>query len=241
MSDRFRPGTLQWIITVLVSLTVGMFIGSYVGSSQSGWASSPPVVLRELAPVTTENMSSVDKRGVRVKNSSVDHDVYNPYPYYPWWPEFNDMVMNSKVMEGLHEGDKRHGDKVGKEAILELLYDLDDFVAAHPAESDPYKVTERPTPLTFDCKSPKYAEFLTGSVRSKPAKVAWAFQFAGAFQLLDIALYELDGAVDYYIIYEATFVHRCVRKPLYFERHKLRCVWYQAIPHFQHSLQELEL
>ncbi|GMH35953.1 hypothetical protein BSKO_03821 [Bryopsis sp. KO-2023] len=146
----------------------------------------------------------------------------NPYPFYPWWPSFCEMVLDSEAAKGTKSGEQRHGDKVPKMAITKMLYSLVHFMGLHETPDSPYDVTERPVPLEFDCESEKYKPFLTGWTREKPVKVAWGFQFAGEVPVLDIGLHELDGVVDHYIIYESTATHRNVRKPLFFESHKLR-------------------
>lgn len=80
----------------------------------------------------------------------------------------------------------------------------------------PAKTTKRPEPLVVDCS--KYPTVLTGSKRSSPVKVFDMFMFGFELDLLEARLYELNDAVDIFVIAEGSRGHRGYRKPLFFQQ-----------------------
>ena len=81
-------------------------------------------------------------------------------------------------------------------------------------------VTKRPVKLSVDCG--KYSQVLTGAKRAKPVKIFDLIILGYELDLLEARLYELDDAVDLFVILESSRAHRGYRKPLFFQENRER-------------------
>jgi hypothetical protein len=82
------------------------------------------------------------------------------------------------------------------------------------------RVVKRPVPLVVDCS--KYPSVLTGKPRATPVKVFDLVVLGYELDLLEARLFELDDAVDVFVILEGARAHRGYRKPLFFQENLAR-------------------
>ncbi len=84
----------------------------------------------------------------------------------------------------------------------------------------PPRVSQRPIPLRVDCT--KYPTVLTGKLRSQPVKVFDLVVLGYELDLLEARFFELDEAVDVFVVLEGARAHRGYRKPLFFQENLAR-------------------
>eukprot|EP00668_Euglena_longa_P031474 GGOE01040683.1.p1 GENE.GGOE01040683.1~~GGOE01040683.1.p1 ORF type:complete len:490 (-),score=142.02 GGOE01040683.1:55-1524(-) len=97
----------------------------------------------------------------------------------------------------------------------EFLHTLLPYVAAEP--HPPFVVQQRPVPLkaTLNCADPRWSTILTGIARERPLQVLYFVPIGYNVRLLEVLLYELHDAVDFFVLFESDATQIGVRKDLF--------------------------
>eukprot|EP00667_Euglena_gracilis_P007858 EG_transcript_7943 len=97
----------------------------------------------------------------------------------------------------------------------EFLHTLLPYVAAEPHA--PFAVQQRPVPLpaSLNCADPRWAGILSGVPRARPRQVVYFVPIGYNVRLLEVLLYELHDAVDYFVLFESDATQIGIRKDLF--------------------------
>jgi hypothetical protein len=143
---------------------------------------------------------------------------------YP--PQFLDAVQEALDRLPWSEFKKSTLDRnyLPADIVSQLLNTIVPFldVDLKPPSKIPKTAKAHGGPMNCSVIPPELHGLATGRPRHPPAKLFDLTVFAYELDVLEMRLFELESAVDYFALLESTHTHRAARKPLTFARNEER-------------------